>query len=104
MAWLVGLVCVDVAAESAACRLAAAWPAACTPPPPPAFCAAFWVVALVLPAADCAAEALLCDTAPELAPGLRMATWIAWLAGLVCVDVAVEAADWVLSAAWPTSW
>ena len=33
-----------------------------------------------------------------------MFTEIAWLLGLVCVDVAVEDADCSLVASWPMSW
>src|SRR3954452_12256671 len=105
IAVLVGLVWVEVAEEFADWPLDAAWPMPWTPPPPPpAFCAAFCVVALLLPAADVAAEVLSCETAPLAAPGLRMATLIAVLVGLVWVEVADEFADWVLAACWPMPW
>src|SRR3954452_8496000 len=105
-ALLVGLVCVDVAEDSALWRLSAAWPAACTPPLPPRppldCCSAFWSVLFLLAAIDSADELLACLTAPELACGLRIATLIALLVGLLCVEVAEEAALCALDAAWPT--
>src|ERR671925_92247 len=73
------------------------------PPPPPPACVADCDVPLVLPAADVADEVLAWFTAPLLEPGLRIATWIAWLVGLTCVEVASDDADCLLAASCPMS-
>jgi hypothetical protein len=95
-----GLVCVDVADESADWSLVADWLATCTPEGPAAWLAC-WDVSLVLPAAEFAADVLLWFTAPP-SPGLPMRTEMFVFDGCTWVELADELADCWLPADWPT--
>ena len=63
---------------------------------------ACWVEAL-LTAPETAAELLLCETEP-LSPGLKIRTEMLLLLGLVCVEDALELADWPVAASCSTPW
>src|SRR4051794_16098569 len=68
---------------------------------PPSAWSACWVVLLVFAAVEVADEVLACVTGPLRAPSLRIASEIALLVGLRCVDVADEFALCSLPASWP---
>ena len=104
MLLLLGFSCLDSAFDLAFWMVSATWPTACSPPPPPP-CA--WLtpcaVDAALPAAEPATELFDCETLPAL-PGLKIRTEMLLLLGFVCVEDALDSADWPVPAACSTPW